>query len=238
MVADATSTGFSRSTEDYLKAIYVLESYGGPAQTSAIASALDVAPPSVSGMVKRLSESGLLEHVPYRGVQLTRAGRRAALRMMRRHRVLETYLTTKLGYDWDSVHEEAERLEHAVSDGLIERMAMALGNPRYDPHGAPIPTQTGEIEEPDLTPLSEIPVGKTAELRMVSDKDSELLRFVASLGLKPGAVFDVTGRQPFHGPVTIRLARPPHKRDDKRDQVVGHELAQALLCVLVEGVVG
>ena len=128
MVGTSSGSTLTRSVEDYLKAIYELELGGSPAQTSAIASALEVAPPSVSGMVKRLSEAGLLEHVPYRGVQLTEDGRRTALKMVRRHRVVETYLTTKLGYDWDSVHEEAERLEHAVSDGLIERMAMALNN--------------------------------------------------------------------------------------------------------------
>ncbi len=233
MIADTSSTGYSKSTEDYLKAIYRLESHGGPAQTSAIAEALDIAPPSVSGMVKRLSESGLLEHVPYRGVQLTRAGRRAALRMVRRHRILETYLTSKLGYDWDSVHEEAERLEHAVSDELIERMALALGNPRYDPHGAPIPTVDGDIEQPDLLSLTEVPVGATAELRMVSDKDSELLRFIASLGLRPGVGFEVVGRQPFRGPVTIRLLD-----SGKKEQVIGYELAQALQCDVLDKEVG
>lgn len=217
--------GHSRSTEDYLKAIYELESLGGSAQTSAIAETLDIAPPSVSGMVKRLSESGLLEHVPYRGVQLTRVGRRTALKMVRRHRILETYLTSKLGYDWDSVHDEAERLEHAVSDELIERMAMALGNPRYDPHGAPIPTKDGEIEEPDLVALADVPVGKTVELRMVSDKDSERLRFIASLGLRVGVVFEAMARQPFRGPITIRLS-------GSKIQVVGNELAQVLYCVI------
>jgi len=103
-------------------------------------------------MVKRLSEAGLIEHVPYRGVQLTSQGRRAALRMIRRHRLLEVYLTERLGYDWDGVHDEADRLEHAVSDELIERMAAALGQPRYDPHGEPIPTAAGDIEEPELMP--------------------------------------------------------------------------------------
>jgi DtxR family Mn-dependent transcriptional regulator len=207
----------------------VLQASGsGLAQTSAIAQALEVAPPSVSGMVKRLSDAGLLEHVPYRGVRLTGAGRRAALRMMRRHRILETYLTTKLGYDWDSVHVEAERLEHAVSDGLIERMATALGDPRYDPHGAPIPTQDGEIEQPVLTSLAEVPEGRTAELRMVSDKDSERLRYIASLGLRPGTVFEVAARQPFNGPVTIRLKQEPLEGGE---QVIGHELARSLLCV-------
>lgn len=232
MIADSRPAGYSKSTEDYLKAIYWLESSGGAAQTGDIAAALDIAPPSVSGMVKRLSESGLLEHVPYRGVQLTRAGRRAALRMVRRHRILETYLTSKLGCDWDSVHEEAERLEHAVSDELIERMAIALGNPRYDPHGAPIPTAEGEIEEPDLVSMTEVPVGIIAELRMVSDKDSERLRYVASLGLRPGVAFEVTARQPFRGPVTIRFVR------GRKEQVIGHELAQALQCMIVQREVG
>ncbi len=236
MSADRKSPGYSRSTEDYLKAIYELESEGRPAQTSAIADALSVAPPSVSGMVKRLSESGLLEHAPYRGVQLTRAGRRTALKMVRRHRILETYLTTKLGYDWDSVHDEAERMEHAVSDGLIERMAMALGYPRHDPHGAPIPTKDGEVDEQeDLVPLIDVPVGSMAELRMVSDRDPELLRFMTSLGLRVGVVFEVIGRQPFKGPTAIRLVGPHAK---ERDQVIGHELAENLSCVVLEGEVG
>src|SRR2546427_10143772 len=129
----------TRSVEDYLKSVFHLTSQGGFATTSDIAEMLDVAPPSVSGMMKRLSETGLIEHVPYRGVQLTPQGRRAALQMIRRHRILESYLTSRLGYDWGDVHVEAERLEHAVSEKLIERMADALGEPRYDPHGAPIP---------------------------------------------------------------------------------------------------
>ncbi len=223
----------TRSIEDYLKTIYELEQDGTPAQTSAIAAALDVAPPSVSGMVRRLSEAGLLQHAPYRGVQLTRDGRNAALNMLRRHRVVETYLTSKLGYDWDSVHEEAERLEHAVSDELIERMAMALGNPRFDPHGAPIPTRDGSVETLQYVQLSDVAVGDVAELRMVSDKDPERLRFVASLGLKPGVMFEVVARQPFRGPTTIRIVGPSSK-----EQVIGHELAGSLLCSVVERVVG
>src|SRR5258707_10862665 len=149
----------ARSVEDYLKAIYHLSNQGGFAATSDIAAMLEVAPPSVSGMVKRLSEMGLIEHVPYRGVQLTAQGRRAALRMIRRRRVLELYLTRTLGYDWDNVHNEAERLEHAVSDELIERMAAALGDPHYDPQGDPIPTATGDIEETELVSLAETQIG-------------------------------------------------------------------------------
>ena len=212
----------TRSVEDYLKAIYRLSSQGGFAATSDIAQLLDVAPPSVSGMVKRLSEAGLIEHVPYRGVQLTAQGRRAALTMLRRHRILEVYLTERLGYDWDSVHQEAERLEHAVSDLLIERMARALGDPHYDPHGAPIPTAAGEIEEAELLPLADAAVGSVVELRQVEDGDSALLRYLAGQGLTPGVRVTVTERQPFGGPTTVQLGG--------ETRVVGRELALNLWC--------
>ena len=212
----------TRSVEDYLKVIYHLSSQGGFAATSDIAASLDVSPPSVSGMVKRLSETGLIEHVPYRGVQLTNQGRRAALRMIRRHRVLEVYLTQQLGYDWDGVHDEAERLEHAVSDELIERMAGALGDPRYDPHGAPIPTAAGEIEETDLTSLADARVGAVLELRQVGTEDPARLRYLAEQGLVPGVILTVTDRQPFNGPTTVAL--------EAGTRVVGRELAQLLWC--------
>ncbi len=217
-----TPHSLTRSVEDYLKAIYRLSSQGGFAATSDIADLLAVAPPSVSGMVKRLSEAGLIEHVPYRGVQLTAQGRRAALVMLRRHRILEVYLVERLGYDWDSVHEEAEHLEHAVSDRLIERMARALGDPPYDPHGAPIPTAGGEIEEAELSTLADAPVGAHVELRQVEDNDPELLRYLAGQGLTPGARVTVTERQPFNGPTIVRLGG--------ETRVVGRELAQNLWC--------
>src|SRR5881628_1211498 len=162
----------TRSVEDYLKVIYHLSSQGGFPTTSDIAGMLEVAPPSVSGMVKRLSDTGLIEHVPYRGVQLTAQGRHAALRMIRRHRILELYLMQHLGYDWGGVHGEAERLEHAVSDDLIERMANALGQPLYDPHGDPIPTAAGEIEEAELVALADAPLGAKLELRQVGTQDA------------------------------------------------------------------
>jgi DtxR family Mn-dependent transcriptional regulator len=224
-LASQVRASFSRSIEDYLKTILELGADDTPAQTTAIAESLSVAPPSVSGMLKRLAEAGLIDHEPYKGVVLTAGGRRAALKVVRRHRILESYLMSKLGYDWDTVHDEAERLEHAASDELIDRMAMALGNPRYDPHGAPIPTTGGEIERPNHVPLTEVPVGSSAELRMVSDKDPDRLRYLASLGLKLGATFKVLSRQPFMGPVAIRLSG-----SIPRDQVIGHELATMLLC--------
>src|SRR5690606_26365008 len=137
------------------KAIFDLCESGDPASTTSIAVALDIQPASVSGMIKRLAEAGLLEYVPYRGVRLTERGAREALRVVRRHRILETYLCERLGYSWDDVHGEAERLEHAASDGLIERMAAALEFPRHDPHGAPIPTRAGQIESTNASTLAD-----------------------------------------------------------------------------------
>src|SRR5450759_2847469 len=147
---DSSAVLLSGPVEDYLKAIYDLERVGEPATTNDIALRLGVAPASVSGMVRRLADQGLITHEPYRGVRLTGDGRQAALRTLRRHRILECYLSEVLGYPWDRVHEEAEQLEHAASEELIERMAAALGDPAQDPHGAPIPTRDGRVEEATL----------------------------------------------------------------------------------------
>lgn len=212
----------TRSVEDYLKSIYHLTSQGGFATTSDIAGMLEIAPPSVSGMMKRLSETGLIEHVPYRGVQLTPQGRRAALQMIRRHRILEVYLTQQLGYDWGDVHDEAERLEHAVSEKLIDRMSGALGDPRYDPHGAPIPTAAGEIEEAELITLADARVGAELALRQVGDEDPARLRYLAEQGLLPGTRLTVVDRQPFNGPTTVKVG--------VETRVVGMELAAMLWC--------
>jgi DtxR family Mn-dependent transcriptional regulator len=217
------------SVEDYLKAIYAITRQGHPATTSEIARWLDLSPPSVSGMVKRLSQQGLLEYQPYKGVKLTAKGRRAALTVLRRHRIIESYLVERLGYSWDSVHQEAERLEHAVSDVLIERMAQALGNPEVDPHGDPIPRPDGTIAEAMSTPLPDIDLGREAALRQVRSSDSEQLRFIASVGLKLGSVFTVVDQQPFDGPTTICLG--------DTEQVIGHQLASLLWCE-VRGVDG
>lgn len=218
------AAALSPSVEDYLKAIYSLTERTTHAVTTEIAERLGVAPASVTGMVKRLAESGHLEHEPYRGVRLTPAGRAAALAVMRRHRIIETYLITKLAYDWATVDDEAERLEHAVSDELIERMAFALGNPKYDPHGAPIPTRDGQIERTELVPLAEIEVGAQVAVRQVGDHDAERLRYLASIGLVPMAQVLVMGRAPFGGPITVRVGS-----GETRDRVIGPELAATLL---------
>src|SRR5437899_2461498 len=223
LLRDATPP-LTRSVEDYLKTIYHLSSQGGFASTSDIAGLLQVAPPSVSGMVQRVSETGLIEHVPYRGVQLTPQARRAALRMIRRHRILELYLTQHLGYDWGGVHAESERLDHAVEDDLIERMESVLGQPQYDPHGDPIPTAAGDIEEAELVALADARVGTKLELRQVGTQDAARLRYFAEQGLTPGVLLTVSDRQPFNGPTTIALVPSGDPR------VVGRELAQLLWC--------
>jgi DtxR family Mn-dependent transcriptional regulator len=219
-MAAATHEPLTRSVEDYLKAIWSLSPEGQPASTNDIAHRLELSAASVSGMIKRLSEQGLLEHAPYKGVQLTSEGRRAALRMVRRHRIIEAYLVGFLGYSWDRVHEEAERLEHAVSEDLVERMSRALGHPAADPHGDPIPTADLAIEEVVWTPLPEVPAGELVELRRVASEEPDRLRYLGTMGLQPGATIMVLARQPFHGPITLDV--------DGRECLIGHELAQPI----------
>ncbi len=217
------SPTLSRSVEDYLKAIYSLTERGEAASTSNIAGVLDIQPASVSGMVKRLAESGYVEHAPYRGVTLTPEGSRVALQVIRRHRVLETYLSQRLGYSWDDVHEEAERLEHAASDELIDRMSAALENPRHDPHGAPIPTRSGDIEMGEHSLLSEVEAGSDVEIRAVRDEDSERLRYMEARGLMPGVRLRIESKAPFNGPITLRVGSAPGT-----PQTIGHELSRRI----------
>ena len=212
----------TRSVEDYLKAIYRLAPGDQPASTNDIAGRLGLSAPSVSGMIKRLSDQGLLEHVPYRGVLLTTPGRRAALRVVRRHRLIEAYLVAFLGYSWDTVHDEAERLEHAVSDLLVERMALALGNPRFDPHGDPIPGSDGTVDELIYPALADIPVGDTVEIRRVDTSQGDRLRYLEHRGLIPGSRVSVAEHHPFGGPLVIRVGA--------EEQVIGQELARQILC--------
>ncbi len=176
----------SHAVEDYLKAIYKLQQTSPSVSTTALADELQRSAASVTNMIKGLAERGLLEHEPYHGVRLTPSGELSALRIIRRHRVLELFLIERLGYSWDNIHEEAERLEHAASDDLIDRMARALGEPSFDPHGSPIPTREGQIAERDFSRLSDLPAGTAAVVREVSDESAEGLRRLATLGLYPG----------------------------------------------------
>jgi DtxR family transcriptional regulator, Mn-dependent transcriptional regulator len=196
--------------EDYLKTIYEIEREGDAALTNDIATRLAIAPASVSGMIRRLADQGLVKHERYHGVRLTNAGRTAALRTLRRHRILECYLAQVLGYDWDRVHEEAERLEHAASDELIDRMATALGEPTVDPHGAPIPTRDGTVDETRHVSLAELAEGVHARVLRMADKDGEFLRYLAGIGIIPGADLLVQQRAPFDGPISVQVGSVTH----------------------------
>lgn len=202
----------SRAVEDYLKAIFKLQVEASQVSTTALAAELARSAASVTNMVKGLAEQGLLVHEPYRGVRLTPLGESAALRIIRRHRVIETYLIERLGYTWDGVHVEAERLEHAASDELIDRMARALGDPDEDPHGAPIPSPDGVIASRDLVSLTELARGVEAVVREVSDEDSDSLRELAAAGFLLGTRLVVTGTSE-EGDVTVRIGGDEHRLD-------------------------
>jgi DtxR family Mn-dependent transcriptional regulator len=211
----------SSAVEDYTKAIYALEEREEqPVSTNALAERLGVTPASASGMVKRLGELGLVIHQPYHGVQLTEAGRRVALEVMRHHRLLELYLVQSLGVPWDRVHEEAEVLEHVLSEELEELIAAKLGNPTHDPHGDPIPTRELTIEEEPTQSLQSLQAGATGRFTRVSDSDPEMLRFLADRGISPGDSFEVIDKQPFGGPLFIRFGDNVH--------VLGGDLAKAM----------
>ena len=193
--------------EDYLKAIYTIGRGTGAAATNEIAQRLALAPASVSGMVRRLADQGLLAYERYHGVKLTETGRRAALRTLRRHRVIEAYLAQALGYPWDRVHAEAERLEHAASDELVDRMAATMGEPEVDPHGAPIPTRDGAVDETEYTSLAELAVDTPGVVVRVADEDPAMLRYLAELSVVPGKRVTVKARAPYGGPITLVVGR-------------------------------
>ncbi len=200
----------SHAAEDYLKAIYKIGATGRPVTTNAIAERMGVSQASATGMIKKLAELKLIRHTPYRGVELTAAGRKVALEIIRHHRLLELYLAQALGYSWDQVHDEAEKLEHVISEEFERRMAEFLGHPTTDPHGAPIPSKDGEMIERDLFPLSESEAGQTVRIEQVSDRDPEMLRYLGSLGIYPQVEIEVLEKGPFDGPLRIRLRRRVH----------------------------
>jgi DtxR family transcriptional regulator, Mn-dependent transcriptional regulator len=197
----------SNAVQDYAKAIWSLAQRDDEAvSTSAIAERLDVSAASASAMVKRLESMGLVEREPYHGVKLTPAGERVALEVLRHHRLLELYLAEALGMSWDRVHAEAEVLEHAISPALSELIATKLGNPTHDPHGDPIPTAEGEIDEAPTQSLAELDPGSRGVFVRVSDSDPDMLRYLADRGIAPGDRFEVIEREPFEGPLTVEFA--------------------------------
>src|SRR5919108_872035 len=189
----------SDSIQDYLKEIYKLQAESGRATTSAIAERMDVAASSATAMVKKLTALALAAHEPYRGVVLTKAGEAVAIEVIRHHRLLEQYLAETLGLSIDAVHAEADRLEHALSEELEARIDESLGFPTHDPHGDPIPSAALELDSTALRPLESLGVGEGATIRRVPDTDAELLRYLASLSLVPGAKVEVVESAPFGG---------------------------------------
>lgn len=195
----------SESIEDYIKAIFQLGKNGDLVQTSAIADRLEVRPASVSNMMRRLATLGFLVHAPYHGVKLTKEGELLARRMVRRHRLIERFLVEVLDYPWDEVHEEAERLEHAVSPRFMDRLDKLLENPSTDPHGAPIPASDGTMDESAHPALVELRAGDTACVRRVRDGDGDLLRQFGQLGIRPDALIEVLEANDEEGTMVLRV---------------------------------
>ncbi|MCZ6632790.1 MAG: metal-dependent transcriptional regulator [bacterium] len=197
-----------QAAQDYLKVIYKLQKGREPrtsVNTSTIAEQMDVAAASTTNMVKKLAEMKLLQHTPYQGVKLTDAGEKIALEIIRHHRLLELYLSEALGYGWDEVDAEADRLEHVISEEFEDRIDKMLGHPTIDPHGDPIPTKDGNIAKGDYWQLSQVESGQTVVIRQVNDQSSEMLRYLESLGLKPKVTVEVLDRAPFNGPLQVRV---------------------------------
>jgi DtxR family transcriptional regulator, Mn-dependent transcriptional regulator len=211
----------SPAIDDYAKAIFALQSRGDePVSTSALAERLGITPGSVSAMLRKLDELGLVTHEPYRGVRLTDDGRRVALEVIRHHRLLERFLADALGMPWDRVHAEAEVLEHVLSEELEELIATKLGNPDSDPHGDPIPSADLQLAERSTRSMETLARGDRGVFVRVSDSDPEMLRYLASSGISPGDHFEVRDHQPFGGPLFVRFG--------EREHAIGGRLAGAM----------
>lgn len=211
-----------QAIEDYLKTIYMLEHEESPVSTSRIAAARDVKPGSATSMIQRLHKFNLVVYKKHYGVTLTEAGREIALEVLRHHRLVELYLMEALGFSWDEVHEQADILEHVISEKLEERMAAALNYPEFDPHGDPIPSKEGVMTQVDNKPLAKLEAGDSAVVsRIPDDTNGKLLRYLADLGLVPGTKIKVTQVAPFDGPITLEINGEPI--------VIGQKVAEAVL---------
>jgi DtxR family transcriptional regulator, Mn-dependent transcriptional regulator len=212
----------SSAVEDYCKAIFTLESRAEePVSTNALAERLEITPGSVSAMLKKLGELSLIAHLPYRGVRLTSDGRKVALEVIRHHRLLELFLAEALEMPWDRVHDEAEILEHVLSDELEQLIAAKLGDPTLDPHGDPIPSAELELAETETHPLDSLSEGDLGVFVRVSDADPEMLRYLSERGISPGERMEIVERQPFGGPLLVRFG-------DAAEYAIGGQLARAM----------
>ncbi len=211
----------TESTEDYLKAIYSLEREQGKVLTTQLAQRLKVTPSSTTGMLRKLAEMKLVSYKKYQGVALTNSGRKIALEVIRHHRLLELYLNEVMGVPWDKVHLEAEKLEHAISEELEDRIDEMLGHPTKDPHGSPIPSKSGKVEKSSSSNLADLIAGQKAMISEVDDEDSELLRYAGDLGLFPGESVTVIAVAPYKGPLTLKLK--------EKEVIIGREAALKIL---------
>ena len=215
------SQGYSEAIEDFLKAVYILQQEQERVHTSMLADVLKISAPSISEMAKKLAKANLVKHEPYRGITLTEAGERLALAIVRHHRLLELFLVEALHYSWDEVHDEADHLEHAISERLADRIAEYLGNPRYDPHGDPIPGPEGDISPRTLTPLLRWEPFRNGIVERLADQAPDMLRYLAEKGLVVGAQVQVTAVDPFDGPLALLV--------NGQEQVIGPAVAQIVL---------
>lgn len=216
----------THTVEQYLKAIHRLLEENGRVGTTALAQILGVKPASVTNMLQRLSQTDppLLKYEPHRGATFTAEGRKVALRAIRHHRLLELYLHRLLGYSWDRVHEEADRMDHVISAEFGDKLAELMEDPRYDPHGDPIPTRALEFPERALETLGNLQVGQGGVLRRVRDDDPALLRYLGEVGLVPGTRLTIVRKEPFEGPITVRVGGGAKGQE----QTVGQRIARIL----------
>ncbi len=227
--ASDAGPALSRAVGDYLKAIWS-QAGDGAAGTGDIARALGVTAPSVTGMLARLDAAGMVRYQPYKGAELTAEGKREAMRLLRRHRLLEAFMIGELGFGWDEVHDEAERLEHVVSDEFTERLAQHLGDPAFDPHGDPIPRRDGSLPRGPDTPLSEAAVGRGFVIHRVMSQDGDVLAYLRGLGIEPGRRLTILGREPGGRLLSVRVAR---KRGEG-EAALSSSLAELVLGIVVD----
>ncbi|MBK5110992.1 MAG: metal-dependent transcriptional regulator [Thermoleophilia bacterium] len=221
---DASPQLPTAAVEDYAKAIYSLTGWGPEtASTNDLAARLAVSPGSVSAMIKKLDEAGLVEHVPYHGVRLTADGTRVALGVLRRHRLLELFLAEVLDVPWERVHDEAEVLEHALSEDLTELISTKLGDPEFDPHGDPIPDRDLSLEEAETEALASLAAGARATFVRVSDSDPAMLAYLSERGIAVGIQLELVGREPFEGPLSVLIEGDTH--------MLGRKLAEKMRVV-------
>lgn len=217
----------SQSIEDYLKAIFTLQSEGERASTTKIAESLEVSSASATNMIKRLAEMGLVDYQSYKGSKLTTSGKKIALEIIRHHRLLELYLLEVMGYSWDEVHDEAEKLEHHISEQFEDKIANLLDDPTHDPHGDPIPTKEGIMPQMDAQPLIEAEPNQEYILSRVKDQDPELLRYLEKIGMLPGIKVELKEKAPFKGPLTLLI--------EDEEQAIGHDVAKNIFVAKIKG---